>query len=312
MKNEITEKLVGVVCLFGEANAGKSSLLNKIIGKKVSIATYKPQTTRHSIRGVLNDADSQIVFVDTPGVHKTMHRGAMTRFLRTEIRDGVGNSDIPLLVLDAQKIIDAEDPLQGIKQTLREAMPGDAVPEIVLINKIDLIDQRQILPIISILTSEVFSPESTDIIPLSAKSGEGLNTLLKVLKSRLTKGPLLVEEDIFTEESDEVFSAEIVREKAFLLLKEELPYRLGVVCRGFEDGDSMITINTDLLVEKDSQKAIVIGRGGEMLKTIGTQARIELEKIFGMKVCLKLHVKVEEKWTETEAGIRKLGYLKAI
>lgn len=311
MNTEI-EKKVGVVCLFGEANAGKSSLLNKIVGKKVSIATFKPQTTRNSIRGVFNDAESQVVFVDTPGVYRAMHAGAMTRYMRQEIRDSVHSSDIPILVLDAKKIIDSENALQSIKTTLNEAMGGEQVPEIVIINKIDLIDQRQLLPIIALLTAEVFKSDQTDCIPVSAKTGEGIQVLLKALKSRLSTGPLMFEEDVYSDEPDETFFAEIVREKAFLLLKEELPYRLGVICRGQEEKDNLLSIFMDILVEKNSQKAIVIGKGGEMLKTIGTNSRLELEKIFGTKVCLKLHVKVEEKWTESDEGLRKLGYQRAL
>lgn len=309
---EVEKKLVGVVCLFGEANAGKSSLLNKIIGKKVSITSFKPQTTRHSIRGVYNDSESQIVFVDTPGVHKSMHRGAMRQFIKREIIEGVGDSDHSVLVLDAKKIIDSEDPLQGIKATLREAGLEQRVPEIIVINKIDIIDQRQILPIISIITSEVFSRETTECIPVSAKTGEGIEVLKKALKDRLERGELLVESEEVSLESDEVFTAEIVREKAFLLLKQELPYRLGVVCRGIEDGAELMTIYADILVERSSQKAIVIGKGGEMLQKIGKNARLELERIYGMKVCLKLLVKVEERWTESEEGIRKLGYQRAV
>ncbi len=310
--NTAAEKKVGVVCLFGEANAGKSSLLNKIIGKKVSITTYKPQTTRNSIRGIFNDEGSQIVFVDTPGVYRAMHRGAMTSFMRHEIRDSVSTSDIPVLVLDAQKIMTSRSAVESIKTTLKEALGGGEVPEIVVINKIDLIDQRQLLPIIALLTSEMFPAEKTDCIPVSARTGEGVAEFVKALQSRMEIGPLMFEDDIYSEESDETFYAEIVREKAFLLLKEELPYRLGVVCRGQEESDSMLSIFMDILVEKSSQKAIVIGKGGEMLKTIGTNARVELEKIFGTKVCLKLHVKVEEKWTESDEGLRKLGYQRAL
>jgi GTP-binding protein Era len=309
----LEKRKIGYITLYGPANAGKSTLANKLLGKKVSIVSPKPQTTRRRIIGVRTTDSSQLILIDAPGFFKKTDRGEFFKFLSQEIIQGLESADVKILMLDVTKVLSLKTEDQELteesvynyldKQTFLNTA---YTPDIIVLNKIDNINQRDLLSVIGILSTKIF-PSVTSYIPISAKSGEGIQTLVKEIEGKLEFGELLYPEDYITEESDLQFAAELVREKAFMLLSQELPYSLATNCIEWTEEKGLNKIMVDILVEKDSHKGIVIGQGGSMLKKIGEQARLELEKIYGEKVFLKLFVKVEENWTLTKQGIQKIG-----
>lgn len=294
----------GVAALVGPPNAGKSTLLNTLLGQKISIVTPKPQTTRNRIAGVLNDAEYQIVLLDTPGLHKS--RSPLNREMVKIAMDSL--SDVDCVVF----MIDISLPLPDkIERQKREEYKGYfkevSSPAILVLNKIDLIDRNELLPLIESYSS-LFPFKA--IIPLSALKGDGADMLVKELLAVMPKGPRFFPEDIPTDASERFLSAEIVREKIFLLTGQEIPYGSAVMIDSFKEDQAAnrTTIHATIYLERKSQKGIVIGKGGAKLKSIGIAARKDIEKLLMQKVSLHLWVKIRKNWSQDERFLKELGF----
>jgi GTP-binding protein Era len=286
----------GTVALIGRPNVGKSTLLNALVGQKLSITSRKPQTTRHRIRGVLTTGDAQYVFVDTPGF-QTRHRGALNRMMNRGVRGVLEEVDVAVLVTEAGRF-GPED-----RVVLKLVPPG--VTLLLAPNKIDRTTREVLLPYLRKVSAEA---DFAEIVPVSAGRGKGLDELLGALRRHLPEQPALYAEDEITDRNERFFAAELVREKLFRLLGEELPYGAGVIVEKFEEVGRLRRIHAAIVVDKDSHKAMVIGARGAKLKEIATAARTDMEKLFGGKVYLEVWVKVRRGWTESEAALKSLGY----
>lgn len=305
----------GFVALVGPANAGKSTLLNALLGTKVSIVSPKPQTTRNRIFGIKNGPDYQMVFLDTPGfLRDKVSRGgrnrALGKVLRQSLHDAVDGVDVCALVVDGCQLLKNPEELNTLTSFFeREHL---LTPHIIVVNKIDLVDRKDLLPLLRTLYDTFVAKEEgrrdIEIIPISARKADGLQVLERTILSRLQPGVKYFPEGQVTNQSDEFLAAEVVREKLFYQLSDELPYSLAVQIERWEEAQGLLRLSAVITVERESQKGIVIGVGGEKLKMIGTAARKELERIFGTKVFLELFVRVEENWTRTEAGLRRVGF----
>ncbi|MEK6594678.1 MAG: GTPase Era [Pseudomonadota bacterium] len=287
----------GTIAIVGRPNVGKSTLLNQLVGQKISITSRKPQTTRQRITGILTRDDAQLVFVDTPGF-QTQHRGAMTRIMNRSVTQSLQEIDVVLWVIEAMKCNDLD-------AALYRQLPR-TVPLMLAINKIDLLaDRKTLLPFIKEL-HERFQPDA--IVPLAAQKNLQLDELLKTIIPRLPEGPPLFEADEITTASERFMAAELIREKLFRLLGDELPYATAVEIERFETLNNLRRIYASVIVDKASQKAIVIGKGGEKLKAVGTQARKDMEQLFGGKVYLEVWVKVKSGWADSAATLKRLGF----
>jgi GTPase len=286
----------GTVALIGRPNVGKSTLLNALVGQKLSITSRKPQTTRYRIRGVLTTAEAQYVFVDTPGF-QTRHRGALNRLMNRGVRGVLEEVDVAVLVTEAGRF-GAED------RALLKLVPA-AVPLFLVPNKIDRIDRETLVPHLRKVSAEAAFAE---IVPVSAQKRKGVDELLRTLRRHLPEQPPLFSGDEITDRNERFFAAELVREKLFRLLGEELPYGASVTIEKFEETGKLRRIHAAIVVGKDSHKAMVIGARGAKLKEIATAARADMEKLFGGKVYLEVWVKVRRGWTESESALKSLGY----
>ncbi len=287
----------GLVAIVGCPNVGKSTLLNRLVGQKVSITSRRPQTTRHAILGIVTRADAQIVFVDTPGL-QSRHGSALNRKMNRAALDALADVDAVLMVVEALRF-GPED------QRVLDLLPPDG-KVVLAINKIDRLQRRaQLLPFIERLSTAF---RFRAIVPVSAKNGSQLDALVDELRTLLPVAPPLYAEDEITDRSERFLAAELVREKLFRLLGEELPYSAAVEIEHFETEGSLRRIGAVILVDKPGQKAIVIGKGGAKLKEIGTQARVEMEKLFGGRVFLEVWVKVKSGWMDDAAVLGRLGY----
>ena len=294
----------GYVAILGRPNVGKSTLLNSFLGTKVAIVTDKPQTTRHRIVGVKHMKDAQIVFLDTPGIHK--EKFELNRYMN-EIAFGViPDADVILFLIDARAGLTEAD--GKILQKIGEEKRKDT-KVIVVINKIDGVPKEELLPLIEEIHKTF--PFVSDIVPISATRGTNLDRLLDLIVQYLPEGPKYYEDHMVTDMPLEQYVAGIIREKIMLLTREEIPHAVTVQVLSIQPGDrdpNMLVIDADIIVEKDSQKAIVIGKGGQRLKKIGKLAREELEQLLGKKVYLRLWVKVKEGWRDRIDQLRGLGY----
>ncbi len=288
----------GYVAIIGAPNVGKSTLLNQYLGQKVAICTPKPQTTRYQIRGVLNGPDFQIVFVDTPGIHKSKIL-ANQAMVEAAVR-AIEEVDVVLMVVDvAKREPKLED--QIIKLLYRTKKPA-----VLALNKIDQIKKGELLPMIEAF-SKAYSFSA--IVPISALKGDGLSELLQEIVKLLPEGPPFYDAETFTDQTERQLAAEIVREKIFLLTGQEIPYATAVTIEDWEEipEKNLVRIRATVFVERDSQKGIIIGKGGQMLKKIGQLAREELEFLLGRKVYLDLWVKVLRDWRRDPKALKRLG-----
>jgi GTPase len=292
----VSKHRCGTVALIGRPNVGKSTLLNALVGQKLSITSRKPQTTRHRIRGVLTTADAQYVFVDTPGF-QTRHRGALNRLMNRGVKGTLEEVDVAVLVIEAGRF-GAED--RAVLKLVPPAVRLFLVP-----NKIDRIDRETLLRHLQKVCAEA---DFAEIVPVSAQKRKGVDELLRALRKHLPEQPPLYSGDEITDRSERFFAAELIREKLFRLLGEELPYGAGVTVEKFEQVGNLRRIHAAIVVDKDSHKAMVIGARGEKLKEIGTAARTDMEKLFGGKVYLEMWVKVRHGWTDSESALKSLGY----
>lgn len=297
----------GAVVIVGDANAGKSTLLNAVLGEKVSIVSPKAHTTRTRILGVHTRPGAQIVFIDTPGFIRGSIAGELQRFIHRTTTDAAGEAELVLLVIDAARFVNRPHAADEVRDML--ASRGIARPSVIALNKVDLVEKPALLPLLARLDALWREPglDVPDIVPVSALKRDGLDGLENALIARLPEGDPLFPEDTLTDQPERVLAAEIVREKLFRQLNQELPYSVAVRVDEWRDEDGLIRIHATIFVERDSQKAIVIGKGGSKLKAVGTAARTELEKLFDAKVFLELFVRVEEQWTRTKRGLLRAG-----
>ena len=292
---------VGLVSFVGRPNAGKSTLLNRIIGVKLAIVSDKPQTTRNRILGVRNYPDpgaGQVVFLDTPGIHRPLHR--MNVRMVDAALDTMREVDVLVLVVDAH-----EPPGRGDRFVL-DLLKDAPSPVLLAINKIDLVQKARLLRLIDHYRQ---AADFADVVPLSALSGDGVDLLERAILSRLPEGEPLYPEDYLTDQPERVLAAEIVREKLLQHTRDELPFTSAVVVDQFEEPDErgLLRLFCTILVEQESQKPIVIGRGGQMIKRIGTEARLDLERFFQTRVFLDLRVKVRADWRDDDRQLDELG-----
>ena len=289
----------GHVALVGRPNAGKSTLLNYFVGQKVAIVSDKPQTTRHRIVGVRTTPEAQLVFLDTPGIHKPVHR--MNQRMVNAAYDAVADADVVVWVVDATARPGGGD--EFVLERLRRVK----VPVILALNKIDLIHKPRLLPIIQHFASQMAFHA---VVPVSARSADGLANLEQEIVSGLPDGDPVFDEEYLTDQTQRTLAAELIREKVLVHTRDELPYSTAVVIDRFEepaDGQSLTKIFASIVVDTDSQKPIVVGRGGDMIKRIGTEARRDLEAMLEGPVFLDLHVKVREDWRDNERLLDELG-----
>jgi GTP-binding protein Era len=302
-KNESKEKSAatfrsGYVAIIGRPNVGKSTLLNKILGEKVAIVSPKPQTTRNRITGIRTTEGSQIIFIDTPGIHQghsLMNRRMMDTALQTlDEVDGV------LWLLNAHEKLKQEE--ERIAETLR----GVDTPVLILLNKIDLVSKGKLLPLME-RCAEVLPGK--EIVPVSALKGDGLEITLNIVENWLPKGPRYFTDGEYTDQSERFLASEIVREKVFLLTREEIPYGVAVTIDEFTEKEekNLIVIAATIHTDRDSHKGILIGKRGTMLKEIGRQAREELEALLGCRIFLELFVRVDANWTRNPNLLAEMG-----
>lgn len=291
----------GFIGIVGRPNAGKSTLFNAIIGEKISIIADKPQTTRNKIMGIRNLPDAQLVFLDTPGIHKA--KTSLNRAMVQTAQETLNDADLLLMLVEANTDVQSHD------LYLVENLAEIRVPVFLIINKIDLIEKKLLLPLIDQYRTLY---DFKEIFLISALHGEGLEDLLQTIKENLPEGPQYYSADTFTDATERFLAAEFIREKIMLLTKQEVPYASAVEIDQFQENEAkkMISIRATINVEKESQKAIMIGKKGSMLKQIGTQARMEMEKLFGSRVFLELFVRVKKDWTSSDKLLQEFGLLK--
>lgn len=294
----------GMVAIVGPPNAGKSTLMNYLLGQKISIVSQKPQTTRNRILGVLNDSEYQIVMLDTPGLHKA--RQPLNREMVRIAMDSLKDVDAILYLIDVSLPLPPKIEKEK-QQELVEQMEGVAAPVILILNKVDLLEKEKLLPMIK-RYAELYPFHA--MLPLSALTGDGTGKVVEELLQILPVGPRYFPEDVPTDASERFLVAEIVREKLFILTGQEIPYSSAVTIESFKEDDKkqMTTIHATIVLERNSQKGIVIGKGGKKLKSIGTAARKDIEKMLGQKVLLRLWVKVRKNWTKDQRFLKELGF----
>jgi GTP-binding protein Era len=287
----------GFVAVLGRPNVGKSTLTNRLVGRKVAIVTSRPQTTRTRILGIVNRPDAQLILIDTPGIHQD--GTALGRQMTEEIRQALEGIDVLAVMVDAS---------QGLTRADRMAFERAGQfegPKILLLNKIDRMAKPALLPLLEACSREA---SFTEMIPVSALSGDGVERVLERFMAYLPEGEPYFPQDQFTDQPERFLVAEIVREKAMAATRDEVPHALAVQVESFEDKKDLIRIRAVIQTEREGQKRILIGRGGAMLKQIGTASRKELEGFFGVKVFLELRVKVERDWRDNPQRVRQVDW----
>jgi GTP-binding protein Era len=289
---------VGFVTVVGRPNVGKSTLVNRLVGQKVAIVSDKPQTTRNRILAVVNRPDGQIALFDTPGIHKPMHR-MNRRMVQTAVAS-LGRGDVILWLVDVGEACGPGD------RYLRDLLKKAGRPVLLGINKIDTVAKAQILPVIEAFRGLL---DFEEVVPLSARTGDNVERLAGLLLAHLPEGEPLYPQDFLTDQPERFFVAEMIRERILHHTREEIPYSTGVVVESFQEEEGLVRIQAVILVERPGQRGILIGRGGAMLKAVGTEARREIEEFLGTKVFLGLFVKVREGWREDAETLAEMGLL---
>ena len=285
----------GFVSIVGRPNSGKSTLLNRLVGDKVSIVTPRPQTTRNVVRGILTDARGQVVFLDTPGIHKPGHR--MNERMMRFMLESLEHIDLVLLMVDASVPYGRGDEFAlGI-------VKGSKSSRFLLLNKVDKMAKQELLPLIDRYRK---TADFDQIIPLSALNGDGIEILTEELFRYLPAGPMYYPADQPSDQLERFLTSEIIREKLILATRQELPHATAIAIERFEEDPKLVRIYASVYVERASQKAIVIGKGGQLLKQVGTEARHELESLLHSRVHLELHVKVRKKWRDDDKMLETL------
>lgn len=286
----------GFAAIVGRPNAGKSTLLNRLVGEKVAIVSPVPQTTRNQIRGFVNRPEGQVVLVDTPGIHKPMHR--LNQRMMKMVHAAFDGIDLALLIVDAAVPFGEGD--RFAVNLLKEKK----VPAFLLLNKIDLMDKPTLLPMIRKYSALM---EWAEVVPISSKTGENVDRMLQLVFAFLKEGPVYFPEEEYTDQPERNLVSEFIREKILLHTREEIPHSVAVVVEKFEETPSLIRVYAAILLERDSQKGILIGQKGRMLKQIGTEARLDLERLLNTQVYLELFVKVRPRWRDSEAILDEIG-----
>jgi len=294
----------GFAAIVGRPNVGKSTLLNRLLGQKVAIVSPKPQTTRSRILGVVTRPGAQVALLDTPGLHSA--RGGLNARMVQEALQTLNDADAALFMIEA-----GSPAIDSATRKAIDQVKAVEKPTLLVINKIDAMPRAQLLPLIDRWRGE---HAWTEVYPLSALTGENVDGLLDALVRHLPEGPPLFPDDVWTDVPERELAAELVREQILRQTEQEVPYSAAVVVEEFDESErevgprGLTRISATVFVERDSQKAILIGRGGARLKEIGTRAREQIEKLLGCKVFLQLHVKVEKDWTQSSRGLRRAGY----
>ena len=288
----------GFVAIVGRPNVGKSTLMNHILGQKISITSSKPQTTRHRILGIHTTDNAQVIYVDTPGVHLNAKK-AMNRYMNRAATSSFEEVELILFLVDAGSWTEEDE---NVLQRLKTVK----APVVLLANKVDRIkDKEELFPVLQELSEKM---DFLSVIPLSALKGSNVQALEKLVHEQLPVAPPMFPEDYVTDRSERFLAAELIREKLMRGLGKELPYSTAVEIESFKEEKKLLHIHALIWVERESQKRIVIGKGGEKLKEVGKQARLDMEKLFGSKVFLEMWVKVKEGWSDNERILNSLGY----
>ena len=289
----------GFVAIIGRPNVGKSTLLNQILGQKIVIATDKAQTTRKRIKGILTNEEGQIVFIDTPGVHKPLNK--LGEFLLDEAKVAVPDADVILF------LVDGSDPAGKGDKWIAQNILQTEIPIIIVMNKVDKIKKTEKVEE-NLLTYKTLFDTNLPVVRISAKTGRNIDTLIKNIYKKLPEGDPLYPEDIVTEETMRDVTEEIIREKILLNTSDEIPHSVAVKVEKYKEEETIDKISAVIYCEHKSQKGILIGKGGSLLKKIGTESRLELEKIVEKKVFLELQVKVEKDWRKKDKVLKSFGY----
>ncbi len=289
----------GFVAIIGRPNTGKSTLLNRILGDKIAITSDKPQTTRNRIQGIYNRTGGQIVFIDTPGIHRA--RSRLNKYMVEAALSSIQEVDVILFLVEADRKANGDEAM------ILEVLAKAEAPVLLVINKIDLVPKETLLE--KMETYARLFP-FREIVPVSALSGDGVERLVGLTYDMLPEGPSYFPDDILTDVPERFIVAEIIREKVFRLTRDEVPYSVAVGVDSFKERDDggLISISATITVERDSQKGIIIGRKGEMLKKIGTHARREIEQLLAVRVFLELFVRVRKEWSENPQMLKEFGY----
>jgi GTP-binding protein Era len=296
-KSSVSKRRAGFVAIIGRPNAGKSTLLNRFVGQKVAIVTSKPQTTRNRIQGIVTRPEGQIVFIDTPGLHEA--DSVLNRQMMREVSAALEGIDVLLLMIDASRTLPHPDSL------LVEKAQRSSGATILALNKIDRLPKPKLLPLMDAFQKAF---PFAALVPISALKGDGCEELLREILNHLPEGEPFFPEDQVTDQPERFLASEIIREKAIDLTYHEVPHALAVVVDKFKEGPKILRIHATLYVERDSQKKILIGHKGEMLKKVGMAARKELEALLGTKIFLEMFVKVDRGWRENPMRVRELDW----
>lgn len=286
---------VGFVNIFGKPNAGKSTLLNTLMGEKLAIVSHKVQTTRHRIKGILTEKQYQVIFSDTPGIIEPKYK--LHERMMQAVKGSLEDADLAILLVDVRDLLEESD---AIFSSLRLK-----VPSLVVINKTDTVNQEKVAAAVAFFESK---PYCSRAIALSALNKAEVKELLHVVVNYLPEGEPFFAEDELTDLSERFFVGELIREQIYALFQDEIPYHATVVVNEFKPKQSLVKIGASIVVQRETQKAIIIGEGGKMIKKIGTDARKEIEQFIGQKVFLELFVKVRPKWRENDGFLKEYGY----
>ncbi len=289
----------GFVSIVGRPNVGKSTLLNRILGQKIAIASNKPQTTRNRILGIHNVPGAQILFLDTPGIHRAS--GKLNKYMVDQALSACSGVDLILYVVEATDRIGTDDDF------ILDALAKGGVPVVLVINKIDLVQKQRLLALMEAYSKRFAFRE---IIPVSGQNGENVERMLSLIPSYLKEGPAYYPEDMITDLPERFIVAEMIREQVLKQTRDEIPYRVATLVESFEERPEkdLVVINAVIIVERDSHKGILVGKRGEKISAIGKAARFDIERMLGTRVFLELFVKVQKNWTESDRLLREFGY----
>lgn len=290
-------KRTGFITIVGRPNVGKSTLMNALLGEKIAIVSSKPQTTRNRVMGILTKGEDQYVFLDTPGIHKAKNK--LGSYMMKTVRSSLGSADAVILIADAGHAPG------DVEKNVCEKLSSEKLPAMLVLNKIDLVNREKIAETISQYAALY---DFDAFVPVSALKGKNLEDVMEEAEKFLYEGDWFFEEDMITDQPEKQIAAEIIREKLLRSLSEEIPHGSAVVIEEFKDEDTLISIRAEIYCEKESHKGIIVGKGGEMLKRIGTYAREDLEAFFNTKVYLNLWVKVKENWRDNEFNLNNFGF----
>jgi GTPase len=285
----------GFVNIFGKPNAGKSTLLNALMGEKLAIVSHKVQTTRHRIKGILTEKDYQVIFSDTPGIIEPKYK--LHEKMMQAVKSALEDADLALLMVDVK-----DDPAESdaIFSSLRLK-----VPSLLVVNKIDKVEKSRQEEVVAFFTGK---PYAKEVVPISALSKQNIDGLMKTILSYLPEGEPFFEDDNISDLSTRFFVSEIIREKIYDLYEEEVPYHTAVIVQEYKEKITLVKIRAEIIVQRETQKGIILGEGGKMIRKLGTESRLDIEKFIGQKVFLELFVKVRPKWRDSDLHLREYGY----